>query len=321
MNPQRNDPPLPPATSRPLRDEEDIRRVRALLVETCPITPIDWNWEIRRWDGWRHHNADPAWNPRWVKTVRLWETVDGHLVGAAHPEGEGNACLQIHPDYRPLLEGEMVAWAEANLATVDEASGQSKLQTFVFDYDGPRQALLAERGWEPTAWGGVTRRLRIGGRPLPAPELAAGYLLRTTRPASLEDNQAVAGILNAAFNRDFHSTAELRSFTSNSPSFRHDLDLVAVAPDGAFAAYVGITLDEENGRGIFEPVCTHPGHRRRGLAKALMIEGLWRLRAAGAADVLVGTGDDVAANRLYESLGFDEAYRGKVWQKTGCDQG
>lgn len=313
---ERTDPPLPPVTSRPLRDEQDIRRVRELLLHTCPITPVDWNWEIRRWDGWRYHNADPAWNPRWEETVRLWETVDGRLVGAAHPEGAGNACLQIHPDYRPLIEAEMITWAEEDLAATDNETGQRTLNMFVFDYDAPRQLLLAAHGWEVTEWGGVTRRLRFGGRPLPTPQFAAGYHLRTTRPGSLEDNQAVADILNAAFNRDFHSAAELRNFTQNSPSFRHDLDLAAVAPDGTFAAYVGVTLDEVNGRGIFEPVCTHPQHRRRGLAKALMIEGLWRLRAASAADVLVGTGDEMAANRLYESLGFDEAYRGKEWRKT-----
>lgn len=62
---------------------------------------------------------------------------------------------------------------------------------------------------------------------------------------------------------------------------RPELDLVAVAPDGRFAAYVGIPYDEFNQRGIFEPVCTHPDHRQKGLAKVLVQEGLHRLKAHG----------------------------------------
>lgn len=315
MDETRIDPPLPEVSSRPVRGEKDIQRIRRLLVDTLPITPVDWNWEIRRWDGWRYYREDPSWDAAWATTVRLWETAGGRLAGAAHTEGRGNACLQIHPDYRRVIEADMIAWAEAHLAGAQNEEGLCTLRTFVFDYDAPRRQLLSARDYAQTEWGGVTRRLRLGGRPLPSPQVAAGYTMRSTRPGSLEDSQAVADILNAAFRRDFHTAGEHAGFARHSPSFRHDLDLAAVAPDGTFAAYVGLTLDEANGRGIFEPVCTHPAHRRRGLARALMIEGLWRLRALGAVDVTVGTGDDVAANRFYDSLGFDEAYRGNVWEK------
>ncbi|MFN2167646.1 MAG: GNAT family N-acetyltransferase [Anaerolineae bacterium] len=65
-----------------------------------------------------------------------------------------------------------------------------------------------------------------------------------------------------------------------------------------------------------EPVCTHPDHQRRGPGKALMQEGLLRLQARGAVDVTVETGDMVPANRLYESIGFTEAYRGFEWRKA-----
>jgi hypothetical protein len=49
---------------------------------------------------------------------------------------------------------------------------------------------------------------------------------------------------------------------------------VAEASDGSFAAHVGLTLDEVNGHGIVEPVCTGPDHQRRGLARALILDGL-----------------------------------------------
>ena len=90
---------------------------------------------------------------------------------------------------------------------------------------------------------------------------------------------------------------------------------MAVAPDGTFAAYVGVPYDEANKCGIFEPVCTHPDHRRKGLARTLMLEGLQRLKTLGAVDVHVETGDMIPANRLYDSIGFTEAYKGFVWRK------
>jgi GNAT superfamily N-acetyltransferase len=131
-----------------------------------------------------------------------------------------------------------------------------------------------------------------------------------------DDCQRIADLLNAAFGRTFHNAAEYRNFTRHAPCFRRELDLVVEAPDGTLAAYVGIPYDPVNRCGIFEPVCTHPDHRRRGLAAALMQEGLRRLRAIGAVEATVDTGDRIPANRFYDSLGFTEAYRGFTWRKV-----
>ena len=51
----------------------------------------------------------------------------------------------------------------------------------------------------------------------------------------------------------------------------------------------------------------------KGLAKALMQEGLHRLKAVGAISVTVETGDMIPANRLYTSMGFTEMYKGYYW--------
>ena len=254
--------------SRAYDGDADFERIWRLCRDTYPITPVGWNWEIRRWEGQRYHDPDPAPDPRWTAWIRLWETGDGRLVGVAHPEGRlGEAFLQLHPDYRHL-EAEMVAWAEEHLAE-EVGEGGRRLRIYVHDYDAPRRRLLRERGYTETAERGVIRRLRFGARSLPVPEIAAGYTLRETRPGPADD-QGIADILNAAFGRTIHSAAEFHGLTAHAPSYRRDLDLVAEAPGGGFGAYVGITWDPPNRRGIFEPVCTDPGHRRRGLALTLM---------------------------------------------------
>ena len=303
------------AIERPFRSDEDFWGVRNLLIETYPITPTGFNWEVRRWDGWRFYAADPTWDSNWEKVVRLWETEDRKLVGAVHPEGTGDAHLELHPDYRHIEE-DMIAWAEEHLSRSTDDGQRRQLSIFVFDYDLPRRGILEKRGYEKTPSGGVTRRLRFGNEPYPQPIIADGYILRTTRPQDDSDCQGIADILNAAFNRDFHIAGEFRSLAIHAPCFRQDLDLVAVAPDGSFAAYVGAPYNEANQYGVFEPVCTHPDHQRKGLARTLMLEALHRLKALGATDVYVGTGDQVAANRLYDSIGFTEAHKGCDWRKV-----
>ncbi len=288
--------------------QEDFWRVRNLLIETYPLTPAGLNWDIRHWDGWHTHRENPP--QELEKRIRLWETDAGRLVGVVNPEGKGDAHFQIHPDYRHLIEEDMLAWAEENLS-IDEGN-QRRLDIFVFEYDMPRLRLVEKRGYEKMPWWGVTYRMRFGQKPLPTPVLAEGYVLRSTTD---DDHQHVADVLNAGFNRTLHTAAEFKNFTLNSPSYRHALNLVAAAPDGVFAALVGITYDDVNRRGIFEPVCTHPDHRRKRLAQTLMIEGLHRLKALGAETVYVETGDMEAANALYESVGFTEVYRGYYWRK------
>lgn len=291
--------------------EEDFWSVRRLLLETYPITPTGFNWEIRRWDGWNYHGERPERDHQ----IRLWETDERQLVGVAHPEGQGDVFLELHPDYRHL-EDEMLAWAEQHLAVPTDDGSQRRLDIFVFDYDTPRRRLVQRRGYTQMPWGGVTRRMRLGSKPLPEVTIAEGYLLRSTRPGDCSDCQRVADILNAAFNRAFHTAEEFCYFATHSPSYRHDLNLVAEAPDGSFAALVGVTYDDVNQRGIFEPVCAHPDHQRKGLARNLMYEGLRRLTALGATDVYVDTGDAVPANELYDAVGFTEAYRGCIWRKV-----
>jgi hypothetical protein len=95
--------------------DEDFWRVRRLLLETYPITSLGFNWDVRRWDGKRFYDEIPALDSRLVGRIRLWETGDGRLVGAVHPEGAGEPHLQVHPDYRHL-EPDMITWAEEHLS-------------------------------------------------------------------------------------------------------------------------------------------------------------------------------------------------------------
>lgn len=302
------------AAGRPLA-EADWSRVRALLVDVAPRSAPGFAWEVRRWDGWRWHDADPTWDPAGRHAGRAWEAADGTLVAAAHGDGTGVLALQVDPRHRDV-EPAMVAWGEAALAAPD-ADGRRLLVTMVRDYDDLRRGVLEARGWVPTGEWGVTRRLWLGARPVAATTITAGYRARTLRHGDAADAGDLAALLNAAFGRTFHAAAEILAFEANGPGFDADLHLVAVAPDGSFAAHVGVTLEPGNGLAIVEPVCTHPDHRRRGLAETLIRDGLERARQRGATQACVDTGSGDAANRLYVAVGFGEVFVEREWAWHG----
>lgn len=58
--------------------------------------------------------------------------------------------------------------------------------------------------------------------------------------------------------------------------------------------------------GVIENVVTHPAHRRRGYAKAMLLQALEDSWTAKCYKVMLLTGrEDEAVFRLYESVGFD----------------
>lgn len=141
--------------------------------------------------------------------------------------------------------------------------------------------------------------------PIPDQQLPEGYAIRCFRPDDWDDLVELAAATNAAFKRgNFHQPGEIHTWVT-APSYRNDLDLVAIAPDGSIAAFCTMWYDERNGHGKLEPVGTHPDHQRRGLASAVMYEAMRRVKALGGKSVGVETGAAMAANHLYESVGLE----------------
>lgn len=299
--------------SRPYQGEADYQRIRNFLIETYGITKTHHNWCLVRWDLWRYSNnarAELNGDRRWGADIRLWESEAGKLVGVAHREDQGNAFLQIHPEYR-YLEDEMVAWAERQLAVPTEDGKRRQLNLWVYDYDTERQSMLARRGYQKLERVGY-KRCRDMGKPLPEVTVPEGYTVRALR---VDDDLALrCTVLGKAFGSPIVST-DVYHVLQTAPGYHLNLDLVAVAPDGTFASFCIVWFDEVNAIGTFEPVGTHPNHRQLGLDKAVMCEGLKRLETLGATLAYVGAGDAVPANRLYESVGFTEFDIEHLWQK------
>jgi mycothiol synthase len=303
-----------PITNRPLRGNADALRLRQFLIDTWTLMGREFNWEIRRWEGsyWCVSDADRA-DHTWGAHTQLWETADGQIVGAAIPDGPGDLALQIHPDYR-ALEDTILDWAEEHLAKTN-ANGQRELIAWVFEWDTDRRDRLVRGGYAPRAeWFWHDRRRAVND-PVPDLPLAEGYTLRSVCDTESDVERWVA-CSNLVFGQSYQPEMH-RNFQRYSPSHNYDLHLIAEASDGTFAAFAGLTVEPVNRYAIFEPVGTHPDHRRKGLARAAMFEGIRRLQALGTVDtVYVANWGTADAGQLYASVGLELYTTTTAWVKT-----
>lgn len=108
------------------------------------------------------------------------------------------------------------------------------------------------------------------------------------------------------------SGADVDARLRQTSLYRPDLDLVVRDERGSVAAYGLFWLDPVAGVGLVEPMRTEAEHRRRGLARAVLVAGIERLTAAGATRVKVCyEHGNAAARALYLGVGF-EATRATV---------
>ena len=291
----------------------DLALVRTLTIEAFQPDRWDHNWEIRHWEGTFYHQNEATCRAEKMPLIRLWQTDSGRLVAAAHPEGsKGIVYIDLLPEYR-WLEDAIFDWAEEALpVTLDD--GRQRLRTVVIDYDTERADRIARRGYVQTPVYGFNRRRWLDA-PIPEVPIAGGYTLRSMRLGDRADHTRYTDAIRAVFGHSFFTVDMVARF-EDSPSYRPELQLVAEAPDGSFAAFCGLTVMPELALGITEPVGTHPDHVRRGLQRTLMNEGLRRIQALGATMAIVGTGDMIPANRLYEALGFTDAHTDWLWEKV-----
>ncbi|MFN8488952.1 MAG: GNAT family N-acetyltransferase [Caldilineaceae bacterium] len=294
-------------TARLYRDETDYELMRSLLRDTYPLTTPPLNCTLGDLDWWRATTNDPAV----LSKVRLWFDPFDLLVAFTWP-GKGQIDVMLRPNHR-IVEEEILTQAEAeHRQALSPDTPSSAFCYWSYDIDGVRNTLLTEHGYTRTNEFLVFHTLPLDRLPEP-PTLPTDYTIRhVTGEVDLEARVAVH---RAAFHPS-RMTVEKHRAVMASPTYRPELDLVAVAPDGSFAAYTIVWFDEANRMGIFEPVGCHPDYQRRGLASAVMIEGLRRLRELGATVAHVNSHlDDSAGAGLYRSLGFNVTVRIYAWEK------
>jgi mycothiol synthase len=151
---------------------------------------------------------------------------------------------------------------------------------------------------------------------LPCSDLNGGFSLRCCK-GELEV-AARAKAQYGAFTSSAPFERYLERFTNfmRSPVYDHEQDIVAVDAEGQVGAFCIVWPDMVNKVGLFEPVGTHPDFQRKGLGRAVILEGLHRLQALGMKSAIVSTFEDnLAGIKFYEAVGFHQVCQLGTYEK------
>jgi ribosomal protein S18 acetylase RimI-like enzyme len=275
-------------------------------------TPGDLEWWI----------AGAAPGTDFGRLVHLWtDGPDVLAYGWLSPPGslDWQQRAGLPADVRAALVDATLAWASeatSSIARSDGSAPPATLETWAMDADVELAGLLAERGWVPSDEPYYTHFYRRLDTPIDdVPALPDGYRLRHVRLP--EDAAARVEVHRAAF-APSRMTLEKYATLAGMPRYAEEGDLVVEAPDGSLAAFAMVWWSPDAGVGEFEPVGTHPDHRRRGLGRAVNLAGLHRLRDLGAIDALVFSRTTNAASEgLYRSVGFEAITHHRSWTRPG----
>ena len=254
---------------------------------------------------------------------------DGSTVGYGRVEWHDlvdgdrvyDAATVVAPDaWGNGIAGALIDWGERRcreLAAGNPTDRRTWHSNFSFGGDTELEAALLARGYEPVRL--EAEMLRPDLENLPEVEVPDGYVLRQPTEAELPAVFAM-GVL--AFSEHWgESEASEQSYEEwvDDPRFRLDYQVVAWKGDEP-AAYVSNVIETQGDgsrMGLLNGVCTHPSHRRIGLARACIVQSLRLLRDEGATAAYLGvdTGNHNRALDLYTACGFEVASSSTAYRK------
>ena len=289
------------------QNEEEYECIRGFLREVYLLNDRhEYSWSPLRWDYWVWHVNMNICHMKLEDVITLWNVHDS-LVAMLNPDAPGEAFFQIHPAcHTESLLSEMLEVAEEKLAKRRE-DGRNELIAWVNAADKLFKDLLTGRGYARSKYFAEHMRRRSLIQPVPDTVPPVGYTVRALGDES--ELSARSWLSWKVFHPDEpdekYQGWEWYKNVQRIPLYRRDLDIVAVADDGELAAFCTVWVDDATHTAVFEPVGTHPDHQKRGLGKAVMLEGLRRGQKLGATLATVSSYTP-HAHALYKSMGFAE---------------
>ncbi len=287
--------------------QQDYTQVSAFLKRIYKPGKACTNWLEARWEYMHYH---PNLNKSMLPKIGLW-SVEGEIIAMVNPESDlGDVFFSLDPNY-PELKRQLINYAEENLYKVD---GEAKsIRLFIPDTDKGLQAAAATSGFAINMDYAQYRGMSwYPEELLPAAyTLPEGYQLH--RLDEVYDLQKIDRVLWKGFDHEGEPDGDLadRELMHSAPNFRKDLTYVVSAPDGEYASFSGIWLDEVNKTAYVEPVATAPAHRKKGAGKAAVLACVNRCASLGAKEIYVGSGQV-----FYYSIGFEHLFYMWPWCKT-----
>lgn len=287
----------------------DYERVGEFLIRHYQPENRDGNWIQPAWEYMHFH---PGLDQSALDKIGIWEA-QGEIAAVTHYESRlGEAFFEFHHAYK-ALRSQLLDYAEGNLFGFKQAEGRKYLCAYINDFDEPFKADALRRGYERQPdWQRPMARFHI---PLEFPEirLAPGFRLQSL--ADEPDWSKVHRVMWRGFDHEGEPPGgdeelESRRTMFDTSSARRELKIVAVAPNGEFAAICGMFYEPVNRYAYVEPVATDPSFRRLGLGKAVVLEGIRRCARLGAQVAFVASDQE-----FYRAIGFEVLGASEAWVK------
>ena len=263
--------------------------------------------------GHRLFNSCAQYDP--ADVMRYWLDDSGEICAFAVlylPLGAFD--LQVAPAL--WLSGdhiEIFEYCERETLRLAERNGKrvKEIKIELDDCDLAYIAFVQARGYTLAKRGFTLTRHDL--KALPEAPLPRGFRFQQ---ATAEDAAQLADVHNHSFTSKWNAESYGKVF--RAPHMEYEF--VVVAPDGRFAAFTNVWVDDVNRSLLFEPVGAHSDFRRRGLGKALMVHVLERMiaeRGIKRAYVCHAPPEkNPASSALYASVGFKKQHEIHEYSKS-----
>ncbi len=280
----------------------------------------------------RRELSEPGFDP--AQDVRMWIDEAGQLIAYAqmwiprHSEqsvtADGFLWFRVHPTVRGWgIEPNILAWGEVRIGNVGRSRNlPARLRSSCRDSQGDRLLLLQNCGFVYERC--FLRMERSLAEPIPMPQFPAGFTLSHSQ--GQQGIEARLDLHNQAFSDHwsfYPATIEELMHEETDENYRAELELLAIAPDGSYAAFCCCEIDREDNAqrgcqvGGIGSLGTRREFRRQGLGRAMLLAGLQKLRLEGmeVAKLGVDTENVNLALGLYESVGFRRVFANLAYVK------
>jgi predicted N-acetyltransferase YhbS len=239
----------------------------------------------------------------------LWEE-NNNLVGiSCYEMNIGECFINIKKGYDSLLP-EIIKYSEENLS--EKREGKNNLSIWITDKEIMKRNVLKKNGYQKVHSEPIT--IFPYDKAFPEKTLPKGF-----SAISLEDENDFLKINNCLWHGFNHGPEpdpgnddekiDSRMIMQSGPNFRKDLTTVVKAPNGEYACFAGMWIDEKNKYAYLEPLATVPEYRRMGLATIALAESMKKTKALGAKYCFGGVPE------FYKAIGFKIIANREMWKK------
>jgi mycothiol synthase len=313
--------------SRAYAGESDLPAITALLNLCDTVDKLDDSYTE---DDLRQEFDSPDLDT--AKDLRLWEDAEGRLAGFGQmwipketEKVDGGLYVRVHPEARGQhLEEEILDWGTARTREAAQEQGKPAQIRCWLREGNYISSILEERGLQIVRY--FYKMARPLDQPLPEPELPEGFRVINATEADESHVERWVDMFNWSFIDHWNHhplTVENHRHWLTSPKYQAARDLIAVAPDGTYAAFCFCWIDpDDNARnnrkeGWIDILGTRRGYRKIGLGKAMLLTGMHLLKREGMDTAVLGVDAEnpSGALGLYESVGFGKVQTSVTYSK------